>query len=111
MPLDNGFLPGLLLEDAAEGINVFAGDGLKNDAVAFLHKDDTRAGLDAEPTPDARPNDPPAIECDAGGVFESVAQPPSPVPTGEGELICSTITQGSPAPVFAWLRHGKPTPG
>jgi hypothetical protein len=52
MFLHDGFLAGLLFEDTAERINVFAGDGLKDNAVAFLHKVDARAGLDAEQAPD-----------------------------------------------------------
>ena len=68
MLLHDGFLAGLELEDAAEGINVFAGDGLEDDAVALLHEIDARAGLDAEPAPDARRHDQLAFGSDVGGV-------------------------------------------
>src|SRR5271155_1398698 len=52
--LHDGFFAWLLFEDAAERINVFAGDGLEDDALALLHEIDARAGFDAEPAPDAR---------------------------------------------------------
>jgi hypothetical protein len=70
MFLHDGFFAGLGLEDAAEGINVFAGDGLEDDAAAFLHEVDTRAGLDAEPAPDARGNDQLALGCNVGGIHK-----------------------------------------
>src|ERR1017187_9122385 len=66
--LHHGFVARLLLEDAAEGINVFAGDGLEDDAVALLHEIDARAGLDTEPAPDARGDDQLAFGCNVGGV-------------------------------------------
>ena len=66
--LHDGFLAGLLLEDAAEAADIFAGDGLEDDAVAFFHEIDPRAGLDAKPAADARGNDQLAFGCDVGGI-------------------------------------------
>jgi len=63
MFLHDGFLARLLLEDATEGIDVIAGDGLEDDAVALFHKIDARAGLDAKPAAYARGNDQLAFGC------------------------------------------------
>src|ERR1035441_5713476 len=68
--LHHRFLAGLELEDAAERINVFTGDGLEDDALTFLHKVDARAGLDAEPAPDARGDDQLALGGDVGGIHD-----------------------------------------
>lgn len=68
MLLNDGFLAGFQFEDAAERINVFAGDGLEDDAVAFLHEIDARAGLDAKPAADARRHDQLAFGCYVGGI-------------------------------------------
>src|ERR1039457_3540471 len=66
--LHDGFFARLLLEDAAKRINVFAGDGLEDDALTLLHEVDAGAGLDAETAPDARGDDQLAFGCDVGGV-------------------------------------------
>ena len=66
--LHHGFFAGLELEDAAKAADVFAGDGLEDDAVALLHEVDARARLDAEPPPDARRNDQLALGSNVGGV-------------------------------------------
>src|ERR1700677_998875 len=68
MLLHHGFLAGLQLEDAAEGINVLAGDGLEDYAVALLHEVDARAGLNAEPPADARGDNQLSFGCNVGGI-------------------------------------------
>ena len=69
MFLHDGFLAGLELEDAAEGIDVVLGDGLEDDAPALFHKVDAGAGLDAEPAAEVRRNDQLAFGVDASGVL------------------------------------------
>jgi len=66
--LHDGFLAGFQFEDAAERINVLAGDGLENDAVALLDEIDARPGFDTESTPDARRHDQLAFGCNVGGI-------------------------------------------
>jgi hypothetical protein len=53
MFLNNGFLTGLLFEHSTKAADVFSRDGLEDNAVAFLHEVDARAGLDAEQAADA----------------------------------------------------------
>ena len=62
------FSPGFSLKMPQKESNVFAGDGLEDDAVAFLHEVDARAGLDAEPAADARGHDQLAFGGDVGGI-------------------------------------------
>src|ERR1017187_8633848 len=51
--LHDGFFAGLEPEDAAEGINIFGGDRLENNALTIFDEIDACAGLDPEPAPDA----------------------------------------------------------
>ena len=68
--LHDGFLAGLFFEDAAKAVDVFARDGLENDAVVLFPKNDGRARLDAEPASEPGGDSQTPVRCDAGGHFQ-----------------------------------------
>jgi hypothetical protein len=110
MLLHHGFFAGLQLEDAAKGINVFAGNGLKDDAVAFLHKVDAGARFDAEPAPDARGDDQLAFGCDVGGVHVvSVILKKDGINTNVRQvLFCKTYSQCLLSASLRWKNPRHP---
>jgi hypothetical protein len=64
--LHHGFSSGLAFEDAAEGIDVLAGDGLEDDPAAFLDEIDAGAGRDPKPPAKSRRDDQSSLRCDTG---------------------------------------------
>src|SRR5204862_3451454 len=68
MFLHHGFLSGFQFEHAPKTADIFARDGLEDDAVPILNEMDARARLDAVTPTDARGNDQLALRGNVGGM-------------------------------------------